>query len=441
MKLLRAFKTVNIRLWAAIFISMILPTIYQTVRIFFLGELPSDSGVNIASQMSWVNLFYEVAQEALILPLFHLLGKSLNDSKEFANKVRTGITVTAAVYVLVSIILVSAAKPLVVFMAQNNELIDVTVTYVRIETVGGIFSTLWRFISLVLVTLKKEKYMFILLIIQMLLTIILDTFLVSTLEVSLNIGVNGIAISNIIVNFVIFIVALILLRRENISFFVKTKWNFCWLKEWLSVGKYSGLESLLRNVVFMVMVIRMVNIVAEQGIYWVANNFIWQWLLIPSLALADVVKKEVGESEDNIRAKTFGYLCMATLFALLWLVSIPLWKLFLRYVLNCSEYNKVFNVVLIETGFYVTFIFNSTVFDSTFYGLGKTGYMLIQSICIDGFYYGILFILYLTGVYKPTLNGICLMFGIGMGLDFIPTFILYVRLLVKKGIKIDFKLQ
>ncbi|MCI8344300.1 MAG: hypothetical protein HFE25_07665 [Clostridia bacterium] len=38
----------------------------------------------------------------------------------------------------------------------------------------------------------------------------------------------------------------------------------------------------------------------------------------------------------------------------------------------------------------------------------------------------------------PTLWGIALMFGIGMMLDFIPTLILYVRMLKKEKIKIDF---
>ena len=235
--------------------------------------------------------------------------------------------------------------------------------------------------------------------------------------------------------------SILLLYRENIRLFAKQKRSFGWLNEWFKVGKFSGLESLLRNLAFMVMVVRMVNIVAEQGNYWLANNFIWQWLLLPGLALADLVKKEIGESKDNIRDKTFGYLVLVSIFAIIWLISIPLWKPFLQYVMNVEEYETVFKIVLLETGFYITFLFNSCIFDSTFYGIGKTNYMLIQSMCIDGFYYGVMFVLYLTGVFVPTLLGICLMFGIGMALDFIPTLCLYLRMLKKEKIKIDFQLE
>ena len=59
----------------------LIPTIYTTVRIHFLGNMPSDWGFNIASQLSWVNLVYEVLQEAIILPLFYLMGKSLFDKR------------------------------------------------------------------------------------------------------------------------------------------------------------------------------------------------------------------------------------------------------------------------------------------------------------------------------------------------------------------------
>ena len=291
----------------------------------------------------------------------------------------------------------------------------------------------------VLVTLKKDKYIYIVLIIQMVLSVLLDTFLISNLAVSAKLGVNGIAVTNIIVNAVILGCSILLLYRENIRLFAKQKRSFGWLNEWFKVGKFSGLESLLRNLAFMVMVVRMVNIVAEQGNYWLANNFIWQWLLLPGLALADLVKKEIGESKDNIRDKTFGYLVLVSIFAIIWLISIPLWKPFLQYVMNVEEYETVFKIVLLETGFYITFLFNSCIFDSTFYGIGKTNYMLIQSMCIDGFYYGVMFVLYLTGVFVPTLLGICLMFG--MALDFIPTLCLYLRMLKKEKIKIDFQLE
>lgn len=441
MRVVRALKTVNYRLWFAILATMLLPTVYQTVRIYLLGDIPSDWGVNIASQLSWVNLLYEVVQEAMILPLFFLLGKSLQNREEFANKVRTGLSVTAIVYLIVSVIIVACARPLVIFMAQNGELIDATVTYIRLETLATLFSTLWRFMMLVLVTVKKDRYLYIVLGVQMALSVVLDTFLVSNLSVSANMGVNGIAVTNIAVNALILIIAIVLLKREKIAVFSREKWDFRWLKEWFKVGKFSGMESFLRNLVFMIMVVRMVNLVAEQGNYWIANNFIWQWLLLPSLALADLIKKEVGENKENIRDKTFGYISLVMIFALVWLASIPIWKPFLQYVMNATEYETVYKIVLIETGFYMTFLFNSCIFDSTFYGLGKTNYMLIQSMCIDGFYYGIMFILYLSGIFVPTLLGICLMFGIGMALDFVPTMILYIRLLKNENIKIDFKLE
>lgn len=438
-RIVDALKTVNYKLWIAILSLMVLPSIYMTVRIFFLGQMPNEWGVNIASQLQYVNLFYEVIQEALILPLFFIMGKVVHDKYEFQNRAKSGLLITALIYFFASLIIVIFARQIVVFMAQDQSLVSSTVNYIRLETFAALFSTLARFIMLVLILMKKDKLMYIILGFQMVTTIVLDTFLVSSLPFSLNLGVNGIAITNIFVNIMMLIIAFALLRKEGVNIFSKDKMKFDWLKDWFRVGKYSGLESLLRNLAFSLMIIRMVNLVSEQGNYWIANNFIWSWLLLPGLALADLVKQEISENKDNIRTKTFGYLMLTTIFALVWLLSIPLWKPFLQHVLNVSEYETVFNIVLIQSGFYITFLFNSCIFDSTFYGRGKTNYMLIQSIIIDGVYYGTMFILYLTGVFVPTLLGISLMFGIGMTLDFIPTMIIYLYMLKKEKIKIQFK--
>ena len=437
-KLVKALNTVDYKLLTAIFSMMLLPTIYQTVRIFFLGKMPNDWGYNIASQLSWVSLCYEVIQESLILPLFFLLGKSLNNKLEFENKVRSGLIVTAIIYSIFVISLLVFAKYLVVFMVQKNHLVNATIDYIRLESVASLFSMLWRFAMLSLVMLGKNKYMYILLVAQMVLSILLDTFLVSTLDVSAKLGVNGIAVTNIIVNIFLLLFSIFLLRRENIEILKKRKISFSWTNEWFSVGVYSGIESLVRNLVFMFMIIRMINIIAEQKNYWIANNFIWNWLLLPGLALADLVKKEIGENLDNIRTKTFGYIVVTTILAIFWLLSIPLWKPFLYYMMNVTDYEAVYNIVLIQVGFYLTFLFNNSILDSTLYGVGKTKYMLIQSICINIFYYGTMFILYKNGIFIPSLSSISLMFGFGMVLDFIPTIILYKRFLRKKNLTINF---
>ena len=436
----KSIKTFNWRLWLVLAVTLLIPALYQTLRIFFLGDMPGDWGVNIASQLAWVNLLYEIIEEAFILPLFFLLGKSLGSKEELENKTRTGLLISGGAYLVLSILIISFARPLCTWMASDPSTMDATVTYIRLESIASTIRILSKFITVLLVTLGKDKYMYILLGIQTALSMLLDTFLISKLPFSANMGVNGIAVANIAVSVVLVVVAILFLKREDIRVFRKKKLKFEWLKEYGKIGLFSGLESFVRNIAFMLMVSRLVNVIAEQGTYWVANNFIWTWLLLPATALYDVIKKETAENKDIIRTKTLGYIVISTLFSALWFATIPLWKPFIQYVLNSDAYETIFYVVLIQSGFYIAYIFNC-VCDGTIYGRGKTHYMLWESIFTNGIYYVTMFILWKTGVWTPTLTGIALMFGIGMAIDLIPTLCCYIYLLKKENVKIDWILR
>lgn len=428
---------IDYKLFSVLLLFGFLPTIYTSVRVFFLGDLPMDWGFNIASQISWVSLIYEVLQEGIMLPIFFLMGKSLQNKLEFENKIRTGLIITFVIYASISIILIIFVKPLLVFMSQKETLLAATSTYIRLETIASIFSTLVQFVLLIFITLKKERILLIALFVQMILSIVLDTLLVSSLPISLNIGVNGIAITNLSVNFLLLLVLLFKLKEIGFNIFKKSKLNFAWTKEWFFVGGYSGLESFIRNLAFTIMIIKMVNVVGEQGTFWVANGFIWGWLLLPILQLGQLIKRDCGEFGNRaIIEKTKGYFYLTGIIVAIWVITIPLWKPFIHYFLNIETYETVYKIALISIIFYIAFAFNNVV-DSIFYGIGKTQYMLFQSIVINSVFYGSMYILYIYGIYKPTLMKIALMFSFGIFLDAILTFAIFLWLLKKRNIKLD----
>ena len=105
----------------------------------------------------------------------------------------------------------------------------------------------------------------------------------------------------------------------------------------------------------------------------------------------------------------------------------------MRHILDFSDVDKLFNLVMVLFGFYVLYAFQN-ILDATFYGRGKTIYMLFESVVTNSIYYGTFFILYLCGVWKPTLIGIALMFGCGNAFDTIVSFIAYRHFLKKESI-------
>lgn len=430
LKVKESLKNVNYKLFIALIIMGLCPTIYNTIRIFWLGELPGEYSYSIAGQLSWVNLIYEVISEAIILPLFYFIGQALSNKKELTNRVKTGLLISLGVYLIISSAVIIFTEPLLELMATSSDIIDLSVDYIRLEAVAHIFTVLANFTLIVLLTCNKDKYVYLLTIVKMVLSVFLDLFLISSFSFSLNLGVNGIAISNMVINLIMLIMTLVLLSKLGLNVFNKDKLNFTWAKELLKVGGISGLESFVRNLFYMVMISRMVNIVGEQGTYWVANSFIWGWLLLPVIQLGELIKQEVAVDKNNVRKNTLAYFTITLIISLIWIICIPLYKPFMLHVLNYNDVEELYQLVMILLGFYVLYAFQN-VFDSTFYGLGKTNYMLFESIVTNVIYYGVCFVLYLTGVFEPTLIGIALMFGIGNAFDSVVSGIAYWYLMKK----------
>ncbi|MGB4090930.1 MAG: MATE family Na+-driven efflux transporter [Ruminococcus flavefaciens] len=430
-KVLSSLKNINGRLFLALLVMGLCPTLYTTLRTFFLGQLPGDWAYSIAGQLSWVNLLYEVINEAIVLPLYFFLGKAVADKDEYTNRVRSGLLVSLGIYTVCSVLVMTFVHPLLSFMAVSQDIISESASYIRIECIANIFGILYSFICVALITIGKDRLVYAITAAKLLLSLILDTLLVSSLPVSLKCGVNGIGISNIISNLLLFVVAAVLISRCGYHIFERKKLSFIWMKDFLRVGSISGLESFVRNIAYMLMVSRMVNMVGEQGTYWVANNFIWGWMLLPVTQLGELIKQETAKDKNAVRNNTPGYFAITAMTCILWVLLIPAYKPFMQYVLGYSDVDKLFELVMVLFTFYVLYAFQN-VFDATFYGRGKTTYMLFESVVTNSIYYGAFFILYLCGVWTPSLIGIALMFGFGNAFDSVVSYLAYRHFLKKE---------
>ena len=434
-KIGRSLKNLNWKLFISLLVMGLCPSIYITLRVFFLGKLPGDWVFSIAGQLSWVNLVYEILDEAIILPLYFFMGKAINNKNDYTNRIKTGLIISFSVYAVCSVFIIGFTNPLLSIMATSKDIISESVIYIRIESIANIFILLSNFILICLITLGKSRYVYILTAAKLILSIVFDTFLVSTLNISANLGVNGIGYSNIIVNIILFAVSVVLLSKEGYKIFNKEKLSFTWAKEFIKIGSISGLESFVRNIAYMLMISRMVNVVNEQGTYWVANSFIWGWLLLPINQLGELIKQEVGTNEKAVKNNTLGYFAVTVIVCLVWCITIPTWKSFMANVLQFSDVDKLYNLVMELLGFYVLYALQN-VFDCEFYGLGKTNYMLFESVVTNTIYYGTAFVLYLLGMWTPTLIRIALLFGIGNAFDSIVSGGAFAYLLKKKKINI-----
>ena len=383
------------------------PAIYQTIRTFLLSITTSTSGIDIVGQMEWYDLIDETLKAFLIVPLYSILNKSFIKSKEDFNKVTfKTLLVVFAFYALFNIGVLMYGHHLIRFMNPDTNDISVMKNYLGLETIAFMIGIIPSFTNVVFVTIGKSRNVYIFLVIQALLGIVSDFVLVPQM------GVNGIAISNIVTNSILAIAGIIILSIEGhmkASWFNKSDGVIA--KDWLKTGLFSGTQQFIDNIVYALMVVKMVNAIAEQGNYWVANNFIWGWILIPVSALTEIIKRDCQNDYKDLKQSNY-YLLSIFIF-LLWTISIPLWIPFFKSVERLENYQDIFLLTIKLAPFYIAYTL-CMIPDSIFIGYGKTYYNMINSLLVNLIYYGIWFLLYLASAISFSLDAIILMFGFGM---------------------------
>ena len=364
-------RKINFKLFIVLIIQALIPSIYSTFSIYLLDSYPDASAINIASQQMWLGIIYEVFEEAIIAPLFFFLGNikddDINNHKEvFINKLRSSTIIIIFIYIIMALIINIFAGNLVTAMKQQTDLYAQTKTYIKLESFANIAIVLFHLMIVAHTSLENYKSIFAITTIKMFLTIILDILFVSQYSISLNLGVNGIAYNNIISNLIAVIIAIFLLNKCGYNILSKTKLTFLWNKKITSLNVVSGLESFYRNLIYSIVLVRMINIVGEQGNYWIANSFYWAWLLIPINQIGTLIKTDLSKKHNRSLKP---YVLLTTIFVLIWIALIPTYKYFIKYIMNAQNLESVMNLIMILFPFYICYAYY-TIISSLLYAIG-----------------------------------------------------------------------
>ena len=398
------FKKFDWKMYLALCLLALVPAIYQTVITHLITSLTSPGSLDIVGQMEWFDLIDETICAFLIVPMYSVLSKA--HQKENFNKVvfKLGIIVVG-LYALFSLGTFFYGINLISYMNPNEIDIGAAYRYLSFETVAFMIGIIFSYCSVVLLVIDKARYMYLFLIAKILLALLSDFALVPSL------GIDGIAISNIIANAVMGTLAIILLiYLKELKPGKYEKDDLSHLKDWGKIGLFAGGQQFLDNFIYAIMICKMVNAVSQSGNYWVSNNFIWGWLLIPITCLVEIIRKDAGK--DGYQLKQMNYYSITFITILIWFILIPTYQWFIKVAEGLSNPEVIFEIVLKNLGFYVAYAL-SQIPDAIFVGMGKTKYNAINSLICNIIYYGIWYILYKTGAVVMSMDMIIVMFGIG----------------------------
>ena len=394
-------------LWASLCALALVPAVYQTVRTFLVSTNASASGIDIIGQMEWYDLIDETIKAFLIVPLYSILNKVFKEDKEKGSRfVFKSFLIAFVLYSLFNVGTFFYGNALISYMNPQENDISAVSLYLKLETVAFMVGIVPSFFNVTFVVAEKPKNVYVFLGLQAILTVVGDFLLIPAL------GVNGVAVSNIVTNAILGIAGFVVLRCEKlIKPCLFGKGDKSEYLSWLKVGLFSGCQQFIDNIVYALMIGRMVNTVSEQGNYWVANNFIWGWLLIPASAMAEVIKADCKEEDKNIIRSNY---CLLSLFIFLsWAATIPGWRPFFAYAERLENADRIFSLLLKLVPFYIAYSL-CLIPDSIFIGKGKTYLNAINSALVNFVYYGVWFVLYKTGAIEFTIDIIICMFGFGM---------------------------
>ena len=373
-----------------------IPSINQLIVDRFITDIGGDV-LEIAGQIEWFDLFNETILAFLTVPMYFVFNRAKDDDS-LSRRINTTFAIGFVLYTLISVVIYLYASNLTAYMDAPAE----SVNYLTLETVGFVIGFVSSYLFVLFVVRGRKEYFVTLLIAKVAMLSVGNAILIPEH------GVTGVAMTNISVNGVIAMVSVFLLHREGLL----RRWNGIdrlALKDWVSTGIFSGGQVFVSNLIYVLIVMKMVNEVSQMGNYWLANNFIWGWLIVPVAAIGEMVKREFYRGY----ARIWNYLALTTMILVIWLISVPLWGYMFSDVIQAEDPSAITHILYLSVPFYVAYAY-SVILQAVMISVGKTRYIFYECLIVNFVYYGIVYGLYLMGVFEATMEFAILMFGVGL---------------------------
>lgn len=439
-QLKHTFKHWNWPLTGLILLYSTLPAIYQTYQLYLIGnELPTVSGLNIASQWQFVQVLFEIIQEASVFPLFFFIGSKIQASREvIVQRLKTAFLLLVLLQLTVIGILLLNLSFFIELSGAGEGIYELTKNYLQVKIWSGGLEVLSLAIWIVIESLNQKKVLLILIGIKALLMIGMDSLFFGGYSFSLDLGIMGAAYSALLVECLVFFLGMALLLtslRVSLSDIFSLPW-FSDLIVYRNVGLGIGLESLVKNLAYWFLILKFINELGskELGGYYLSMHLFWYFALVPILAISEATKVQIGNhvgDKERVRQLLTIALTLTGGVVLCWSF---LWVFKLSWISLFSDDQEVLDFANLSVNYlfvpYILLGFN-LVLDSLFYGLGKTQYLAYQSLFTNGTIYLGAYLLYLLGIWIPTFEGILVLFGLGILVDSGLT-VYYARLVLLK---------
>ena len=432
------FRAWDWRLFTFILLFIGLPNLYQLYRIYLIGnELPDPSSLSIVSQWQFVGLIVEIFQEATVLAIFFFLGSQIHSGTAVQlERVKSVLAFIFLASLLFSAGLFIFRDSFVTLIGTSPEIQSQTRNYLSISVFSIPFTLLAAAIVVLFESLGMRFLVFVMAVSNVVLRFALDSVFFGGHTFSLGADVSGVAWATLLASVGLFVAGLILLLRSKeipLNDLIALP-SFAGMRQYFRVGLGSGLDSLIRNVAYFFMIIRIVNTIgpAEIGGYYLTMQILWGFMLVPVLAFADSTKALVANaSGDLLRVRRLWLSSMVIVAGMMviWIALVPIFPAFAEFLNDDTETIKwavvAFGILFVP---YVLFSFN-TVIDSIFYGLGLTRYLAYQALVTNGSVYFVAFLLYIVGWWSPTFMGVMALFSLGILVDSILTLYFLVKAL------------
>ena len=422
-----SFKKMNFKLLLVIFLTLLIPVIYRTTRIFFIGTTPDVWGFSIAGNLEWINVIFEVVEEMFLLPLFFSLRKiiKLKDIEDRNKKISWQIFLIMTIYIIMITFMIIFTRQLMNFMSVGL-ITEEAINFVRIEFLTRIFVVGVKLGAIFLIAKNLWKELIASLFLETIINILMDLFIVSDNSLSLQKGILWIGYDQLITSSFIFVVLLIFVyKKYDFSFshtiprvhFDRKSWN---------QHLYIGLESFIRNAFFIWFVIKTIDKLGSgysEGDFWVMNSFIWDWLLLPIMALSQYLNRSQALDHDkkfSLKDRLIAPFILVGISVIIWIALIPTYDPFIRVVMNDEDHKLISHLAIISIGFYVVMAFNEPI-DKVMIGDGKAQYILLQSIIVNI----IVFIPYYYASKTMTISDVAIMMGTSIAVDSLITFAMF----------------